>query len=242
MIQSQKCIKQWLKRLCFPKGMLMSYYILDSLKCWRYINLKRVLLPMQLKPFATMGFLDPEVEAGEVSVLLIDLAKCRPCLKILTVSPDDSQTLRHWKGRWNSSVRRWSLRSFETLKTTLRWIMMFFFHETCDFHESFGFLGDALFYSKVFIHETSWSKRNPLTKKTKGRNIAAVVDVSLRWTWCTWATDKILKKSHPRWADASTFFQRGFFGGWGWVGRGLRFLFPKNVCSRCCGWNDECFH
>lgn len=36
---------------------------------------------------------------GEVSVLLIDLAKCRPCLRFLTVSPDDSQNPEALKGQ-----------------------------------------------------------------------------------------------------------------------------------------------
>lgn len=85
------------------------------------------------------------------------------------------------------------------------------------------------YFTPRFLYtKPSWSKRNPLTK-TKGRsNDAAAVDASLRWTWCTWATDKILKKSHQRWADASTFFQRGFFwGGVGMVGCGLRCYFRK---------------
>ena len=52
-----------------------------------------------IEAFCYNGFLDPEVEAGEVSVLLIDLAKCRPCLRFLTVSPDDSQNPEALKGQ-----------------------------------------------------------------------------------------------------------------------------------------------
>lgn len=92
-------------------------------------HLKRVLLPMQLKPFCYNGFLDPEVEAGEVSVLLIDLAKCRPCLKFLTVSPDDSQNPEALKGQMEQFGQAMVFaQDVETLKTTLRWTFFFMKH------------------------------------------------------------------------------------------------------------------
>ena len=59
-----------------------------------------------------------------------------------------------------------------------------------------------LYFLQGFLHETS-----PF-KSDSGLTMLPWWETP-RWTWCTWATDKILKKSHPRWPMSQLSGLRG---------------------------------
>ena len=118
--------------------------------------MKGVLLPLQLKPFCYNRFFGSG-GGGEVSVLLIDLAKRRPCLKFLTVSPDDSQNPEALKGQMEQFGQAMVFaQDVETLKNHI---------------EMFCFMKHVIFMNHLFFWVMRYFTPRFLYTKLPGRNV-----------------------------------------------------------------------
>ncbi len=205
LIETKNCIKQWFESwLCFLKGTLMSYLEGWKIEVITSFAKESLFLCNSFEAFC-YGFLMVFgiLRWRWVSVLLID---SQPWWLFLTRGTE----------RADGTVRSGDVRSFERLH-----------HIEMEFSPTCG--GDGMWWWKFspfgFFTKLPWSKRWNGTFKNgpKGRgrceNRGGCVKPA-RWTWCTWATDKILKKSHPRfprwWKQRSetTGIMRAGLEGW----------------------------